>query len=128
MNYGDKGEDVVELQRSLMERGYKLPKYKADGHLGDETWSALEQYSKAELGVWDPEVPGGVVESLQDPINPITPLPDPPDPGSKVPVLDLRSEQTDPAPRARWSTVALSCERRTPSLALPCIRRPAPTA
>ena len=101
MNYGDKGEDVAELQRALMKRGYKLPRYSDDGHLGDETWSALEQYSKAELGVWDPEVPGGVVESLQDPINPITPLPDPPDPGSKVPVLDLRSEQTDPAPKSK---------------------------
>ena len=62
MNYGDKGEDVAELQRALMERGYKLPRYSDDGHLGDETWSALEQYSKAELGVWDPEVPGGVIE------------------------------------------------------------------
>ena len=101
MNYGDKGEDVAESQRALMERGYKLPRYSDDGHLGDETWSALEQYSKAELGVWDPEVPGGVIESLQDPINPITPLPDPPDPGSKVPVLDLRSEQTDPAPKSK---------------------------
>ena len=55
MNYGDKGEDVAELQRALMERGYKL--HSDDGHLGDETWSALEQYSKAELGVWDPRFP-----------------------------------------------------------------------
>lgn len=101
MRYGDKGDDVVEVQRALMDRGYSLPRWGADGVLGEESWSALEQYSRAELGVWDPEVPGGVIESLQDPINPITPGPDVPPADDSVTVLDLRSEQTDPAPKSK---------------------------
>tara|TARA_R110002049_G_scaffold217647_5_gene389079 strand:- start:24 stop:926 length:903 start_codon:yes stop_codon:yes gene_type:complete len=101
MRYGNKGDDVSRVQRMLMERGFRLPKYGADGHLGDETWEALEQYSKSELSVWDPEVPAGVIESLEDPIHIITPGPDIPDPESAVPVLDLRSEQTDPSPKSK---------------------------
>lgn len=101
MRYGDKGADVVEVQVALMDRGYSLSRYGADGHLGDETWNALEQYSKAELDVWDPEVPAGIIESLEDPITPINPGPDVPPADGSVTVLDMRSDQTDPAPKSK---------------------------
>lgn len=101
MKYGQSGEAVLKVQQALIDRGYPLKRYGADGHCGDETWSALEQYSKAELNDWDPSVPDYVIESLQDPITPIDPIPDVPDSDSKVPILDLRSEQTDPAPKSK---------------------------
>ena len=50
--------------------------------------------------MWDPEAPGGVIESLQDPINPITPLPDPSDPEQGASARPA-PEQTDPAPKSK---------------------------
>lgn len=44
---GCKGEDVKELQKHLIELGYKLPKYGADGDFGDETVVAVEAFQKA---------------------------------------------------------------------------------
>ncbi len=76
MRYGDKGADVKALQESLLSRGYRLPKYGADSHLGDETWGALEQYAKSELGGVGPRrSPAGIEESFGS--VPIPPAPDP---------------------------------------------------
>ena len=112
MRYGDKGADVKALQESLLSRGYRLPRYSADGHLGEETWGALEQYAKSELGVWDPEVPAGIEESFGS--VPIPPAPDPitPPAESVVEVIDLRGEQTDPAPKSK--VVSGSTVQRAP--------------
>lgn len=41
---GDKGADVVELQRDLMKLGYSLPKYGADGDFGSETEKAVRVF------------------------------------------------------------------------------------
>lgn len=81
MRYGDKGSDVVEVQRILLARGYALPRYGADGVLGAETWAALEAYARDARLQWNPEVPSAVVEDLVVP--------------SSI-VIDLTAKQTNP--------------------------------
>ncbi len=44
---GDKGSKVKEIQSNLFKLGYKLPKYGADSHFGDETVSAVKAFQKA---------------------------------------------------------------------------------
>lgn len=43
---GSKGEYVSELQKDLLQLGYQLPKYGADGSFGKETQNALIQFQK----------------------------------------------------------------------------------
>ena len=43
---GSKGSEVKKIQQMLLERGYKLPKYGADGSYGDETAAAVKQFQK----------------------------------------------------------------------------------
>lgn len=43
---GDKGTEVKEIQRKLLELGYKLPKYGADGDFGSETEAAVKAFQK----------------------------------------------------------------------------------
>ncbi len=45
---GDKGSPVVELQLRLLELGYELERYGADGGFGDETFDAVTQFQMAE--------------------------------------------------------------------------------
>lgn len=40
---------MKKLQQLLLDKGYKLPKYGADGFPGTETFTALDQYVKNEL-------------------------------------------------------------------------------
>ncbi len=46
LRQGDKGERVRMLQSLLMQRGYQLAKYGADGSFGPETLEALQGYLK----------------------------------------------------------------------------------
>jgi len=43
---GDKGKYVKQLQQLLLDRGYKLPKYGADGDFGAETEAAVKQFQR----------------------------------------------------------------------------------
>lgn len=43
---GDTGSEVKQLQENLIELGYKLPKYGADGDFGNETLAALKAFQK----------------------------------------------------------------------------------
>lgn len=43
---GSKGSKVTEIQKRLLELGYKLPKYGADGDYGTETEKAVKQFQK----------------------------------------------------------------------------------
>ena len=43
---GDKGPYVTLLQTQLLNRGYKLPKYGADGSFGNETLAAVKLFQK----------------------------------------------------------------------------------
>lgn len=47
---GMKGEDVKELQKLLMKKGYALPKYGADGSLGSETDRAIRRFQVDHSG------------------------------------------------------------------------------
>lgn len=42
LKWGDGGENVRTLQKSIIEAGGKLPKYGVDGKFGDETKKALQ--------------------------------------------------------------------------------------
>lgn len=46
MRHGDKGDKVKAVQARLDALGYTLPMYGADGHLGDETWDALQDFGR----------------------------------------------------------------------------------
>ena len=52
---GDKGDDVKALQNALIQNGYDLSKYGADGDFGGETYKAVcvlqKAISKAENGI-----------------------------------------------------------------------------
>lgn len=49
---GDKGKDVKEMQELLIKAGFKLPKFGADGHFGNESEDALKaMQKKAKIAV-----------------------------------------------------------------------------
>lgn len=56
---GSKGSYVTLLQTKLMNRGYKLPKYGADGSFGNETLTAVKQFQQD----WGLKVDGIVGEA-----------------------------------------------------------------
>ena len=43
---GDKGQKVEKMQRLLIDRGYSLPKYGADGDFGAETEAAVKAFQR----------------------------------------------------------------------------------
>lgn len=43
---GDKGADVANVQKLLMQAGYALPKYGADGDFGDECLNAVKAFQR----------------------------------------------------------------------------------
>ncbi len=43
---GSKGDKVVDVQKMLMQLGYDLPKYGADGSFGNETLAAVKAFQK----------------------------------------------------------------------------------
>ena len=59
LKYGDEGEDIRILQTDLMQLGYALPKYGADGDFGSETEKAVRHFQQEhqlpEDGVMDDE-------------------------------------------------------------------------
>lgn len=46
LRYGSKGEQVKNLQRLLIAKGYKLPEHGADGDFRDETEKAVKAFQK----------------------------------------------------------------------------------
>lgn len=46
LRYGSKGEQVKNLQRLLIAKGYTLKKYGADGDFGEETETAVKAFQK----------------------------------------------------------------------------------
>lgn len=69
MKYGDKGPVVKKLQLALLKAGYKLPTFGADGHFGDETWEALQDFAMDNEYIWNPEVPDTLVEAMMKDIS-----------------------------------------------------------
>ncbi len=65
--YNQKGEEVATLQRALINLGIELPHYGADGHLGKESWAAIEEY--AERTRWPvPDIAKDLNEEMTDEI------------------------------------------------------------
>lgn len=104
MKYGDKGPEVYRVQRALIEQGYDLPVFGADGDFGREVQRKLMIYA-ADIGVpWpDPAaVPKLLLERLLarvrepeklEPIRPTLEL--------DIEFFDLRSEAPDPHPKSK---------------------------
>ena len=63
---GMKGSDVKTLQEKLMELGYKLPKYGADGEYGGETVEAVKAFQKASGLSVDGQFGPKSLEALMD--------------------------------------------------------------
>ena len=67
---GAKGTDVKALQEFLMQLGYALPKYGADGELGTETEAALKKFqAKAGVkqdGVYGSETHQALMDAVAD--------------------------------------------------------------
>lgn len=61
MRRGDKGEAVAQLQRELISLGYPLPRWGADGDLGDESLGALGFFLRDHKGAPLDGHHGGVV-------------------------------------------------------------------
>lgn len=57
MRKGDKGPLVIQLQRELLELGYALPRWGADGDLGDETLGAVEHFARDHGYPWTSAAP-----------------------------------------------------------------------
>lgn len=70
LKQGRKGEDVRILQTILMELGYKLPEYGADGDYGEETADAVRKLqADAKIGVdghYGPITHGALMEILSE--------------------------------------------------------------
>ena len=68
---GDKCEKVREMQRLLMDRGYALPKYGADGDFGAETEAAVKHFQRdwglTQDGVCGPETWERLLTTLEKP-------------------------------------------------------------
>jgi hypothetical protein len=60
----DKGDDVVLLQTSLIQRGFSLPKYGADGDLGGETWARVEAFAGVDQFQTSKPLPQEVTDDI----------------------------------------------------------------
>lgn len=116
MQRGDKGDEVKKLQVALMELGYPLPRWGADGALGTETLGALahllEDHGKQRDAdadtVTDAEL--AYVHALHDALQ--TPLP-PPVAGDRF--FDIRAEadRRYVIRRRTWKDVTGICLHQT---------------
>ncbi len=100
MHFNEKGDDVRSVQQALIAQGYPLPRYGADGHLGDETWDALQRYSVDHNIPWSPQVPQAVLDKLEHTDQP-RPLLTVPPTNTTTQLYDLRVEQLNPPKMSR---------------------------
>ena len=67
---GSKGADVKALQEFLLQLGYKLPKYGADGDFGSETETALKRFQAraglAQDGVYGSDTHKALMDAVAD--------------------------------------------------------------
>ncbi|MCP4204260.1 MAG: hypothetical protein GY769_20275 [bacterium] len=102
MKFNDRGAVVETVQGKLLRLGYRLPRYGADGHCGDETWDALQQYARDRRLGWAPEVPQAALDDLRRgptmPDIPITVATTEPD-LDDVSFIHLEEHALDPHPK-----------------------------
>ena len=71
MKSGDRGVEVRDLQLKLVALGYHLPRFGADGDLGDETLAAISAF-RVDQGLmqtaddFDTKIPQKVVKAIED--------------------------------------------------------------
>ncbi|MCK5019368.1 MAG: N-acetylmuramoyl-L-alanine amidase [Candidatus Peribacteraceae bacterium] len=70
---GDNNDEIKEFQEMLLKKGFKLPKWGADGFLGHETWNATILFCNAENIEWDEKytyvnIPLNVINAVRMPI------------------------------------------------------------
>lgn len=96
MKFGDRGHDVHEMQESLIEHGFDLPRYGADGGYGNETQAVLNAFEKARglpLTSKGSEVAGATLDAMGWDAPEDGDAPDAPDPTiTDVKLYDLRGE------------------------------------
>lgn len=69
MRKGEKSDEVRRLQEQLLTMGYALPRFGADGSLGDETLFAIEQFKRDRgLGLLPDDLPDELPASTRDAI------------------------------------------------------------
>jgi hypothetical protein len=116
MRYDDKGGEVRRIQTRLIDRGYELPRFGADGHLGEETWEALQRFAEDQNLPWKPEIPIQTLSILDRAISTApsaalsttsTTL------DGAVRLFDLTPEQDNPSPKSK--VVAGKTVLRAPS-------------
>jgi len=95
MRFNEVSKDVQRLQEALLNEGYDLPLYGADGHLGSETWAAMKSFSDDKNLEWNPLVPKSVRDTLKTKI-PAPIVPDIPKLDFDVKIFDMRSKQSNP--------------------------------
>lgn len=79
---GDHGQAIEDLQKTLIDLGYKLPKYGADSDFGDETEKAVRAFQadqnikvdgivgpKTKLELKEAQKENGIVATIQDTLN-----------------------------------------------------------
>ncbi|MFQ5339931.1 MAG: N-acetylmuramoyl-L-alanine amidase [Anaerolineae bacterium] len=59
-----KGLEVEDLQNALVEKGYTLPRWGADGVLGNETWRRVEQFAGVDSFPTSRSLPEDVTDSI----------------------------------------------------------------
>ena len=104
MKFGDRGEEVRRLQLRLVELGFALPRWGADGALGKETWAALQQ--AADRFRIDPlPAPGPGVVIYPDLVAAIMAPPETDDAetGDRSRLIDLRAGRVAAAPKVRMT-------------------------
>jgi peptidoglycan hydrolase-like protein with peptidoglycan-binding domain len=94
MKFNDKGPEVIEMQQWLEAEDYDLPKYGVDGHYGDETQSALNDFEKDRglpLTIKGDHVHQASLDAMgwDSPEDPEVPAP-PPQTITELKVYDLR--------------------------------------
>ncbi len=104
MNYGDRGEAVRKLQLALLEKGFELPRWGADGALGNETWAALQQAAD-RFGIDPLPEPAPGVAVYPDLIAAVLapPQTDDAETGDRFALIDLRTQRIASAPRIRMT-------------------------
>lgn len=86
---GDKGSAVKKIQQALMDAGFPLPRFGADGDFGNETDKAVKNYQQARGlvadGIVGPVTIGRLdLEFAPVPVPPVPPAPVPPTPVTPV--------------------------------------------
>lgn len=107
MRHGDSGDAVRELQETLQRLGYELPRWGADGHLGDETFDALKDFARDHMTRWPVVVPPDVLAAVEregaalGSRDTLEPPPTPWEPPVGVQRFDMRGEMPEPQGKAR---------------------------